>query len=45
MLEPARPDSIKEKNELRLLVDHVGDEWWREVHLLYAAQSDASHSF
>jgi energy-coupling factor transporter ATP-binding protein EcfA2 len=33
---------IKEKAELELLLDSLGDEWWREVHLLYAAQSDAS---
>jgi energy-coupling factor transporter ATP-binding protein EcfA2 len=33
---------IKEKSDLGTLLGTLGDEWWREVHLLYAAQSDAS---
>jgi hypothetical protein len=27
----------------RVLIDHVGDSWWRETILLWAAHNDASH--
>jgi energy-coupling factor transporter ATP-binding protein EcfA2 len=33
---------IKERQGVRSLLPHVDNEWWREVHLLYASQADAT---
>jgi NACHT domain len=33
---------VKEQREIEALTSRVDDEWWREVQLLYAAQSDAT---
>lgn len=33
---------IRERAGLTTLLDHVEDDWWREVHLLYASQADAT---
>ena len=33
---------IKERNSVDTLLKNIDDDWWREVHLLYVSQADAT---